>query len=131
MLQPIRNLLEHNLIKYIAVTFQLLVTVMMLIPTSGSSYINLPHSDKIFHIAIYGILFVVWAMSCKVDRNRRYLLWTIVVLLTLYGIIIELIQGEWIESRTSDIWDVIANSVGILLGMVIFHKLISRIELKK
>lgn len=131
MLQLIKNLLEHNLIKYIAVSLQLLVTVMMLIPTSGASYMNLPHSDKIFHIVIYLVLFVVWAITCKANRKRRYVLRSVVVLLTLYGIIIEMIQGEWIESRTSDIWDVIANSTGILIGMVIFYKLNSRIELKK
>jgi VanZ family protein len=131
MLQPIKNLLEGNLIKYVAVAFQLLVTVLMLIPTSGVSYMDIPQSDKFLHMVIYLILFVVWAFAWKVNPERKWLLWTLVVLLTIYGIVIELIQDKYIDSRTADFWDVMANSVGILFGMVVFYKLKRRIELKK
>lgn len=123
MLQPIKNLLEGNLVKYIAITFQLWVTVIMLIPTSGVAYINIPQSDKFLHMGVYLILFVVWAFTFRVDSKRKGLMWILAVFLTIYGIVIELIQDKWIASRTSDIWDVMANSTGILLGMIVFYKL--------
>lgn len=131
MLQPIKNLLEGNLVKYIAIAFQLWVTVIMLIPTSGVAYINIPQSDKFLHIGVYLILFIVWAFTIGVDPKRKVLMWVLAVLLSIYGIVIELIQDKWIDTRTADIWDVLANSIGILLGMIVFYKLKQRIKLKK
>jgi glycopeptide antibiotics resistance protein len=46
-----------------------------------------------------------------------------VLIIFFYGIIIEASQGLFFESRTADGWDIIANSVGILLGWLIFQKI--------
>ncbi len=130
MLQPIKNLLEGSLIKYIAAALQLAVTVIMLIPTSGITYINFSQSDKLLHSGIYLILFVVWAFALKLDRKGGMFLWLLVGLLTFYGIVIELIQEKWIATRTADVWDVMANSAGIVIGIIVFYKLKRRFRFK-
>ena len=41
-----------------------------------------------------------------------------------YGILIEGIQGTFTDDRIADIWDVLANMLGILLGAILVRVLI-------
>ena len=43
----------------------------------------------------------------------------ICILAFIYGIIIEILQGELTTSRSADFKDVLANSVGILIGILL------------
>lgn len=130
MLKHTKNLLEGSLIKYVAVVFHAIVTVAMLIPSSGISLLNLPQSDKLLHMVIYLILFVLWAFAFRKKVNKNWMFGLLVAVLTIYGIVIEIIQEKWIVSRTSDFWDVMANSMGIILGIVVYYKLKHRFHLK-
>jgi len=53
----------------------------------------------------------------KSIRNRK---WLLVVLLTLFGIIIEGLQGYVTQSRTPDWIDVFANFIGLIIGIITF-----------
>lgn len=55
---------------------------------------------------------------------------TIAILLFIYGMVIEVVQGAWVVSRTFDLWDVAANTVGILFGGIVLYK-ISRSKVLK
>jgi len=49
--------------------------------------------------------------------------WWVLIGAFIYGIVIEVLQELFFESRTADIWDVVANSAGILLGWLIFRNI--------
>jgi glycopeptide antibiotics resistance protein len=44
----------------------------------------------------------------------------IALALVVYGIVIELLQGSATTYRTPDVWDVLANSIGVILGSLTF-----------
>ncbi len=41
------------------------------------------------------------------------------VLCFLIGVLIEIVQGMWTENRTMDIWDVAANTSGIVIAAIL------------
>ncbi|MDB4098780.1 VanZ family protein, partial [Polaribacter sp.] len=49
----------------------------------------------------------------------------------LLGVIIEISQSTLTSYRTGDYYDVIANSLGVLLGLLVFNMLSKKIEVKK
>lgn len=46
----------------------------------------------------------------------------------LYGIIIEIFQGLSTTYRNADIWDVVANLIGSLIGIYFFKSVMNKIK---
>jgi VanZ family protein len=67
------------------------------------------------------VLFFLWAQALSVKKQISRLSLKIVFALLFYGIIIEVIQDNWSVSRTGDLMDVLANTIGILLGLIVFQ----------
>lgn len=81
--------------------------------------------DKVAHFLVFALL-VVFAIvgfrrqqrvSTLHDNPKR---WAIFLSLG-YGAILEGLQGMLFDGRTSDLLDFVANSVGVLFGLVIFR----------
>ncbi|HET9864935.1 MAG TPA: VanZ family protein [Steroidobacteraceae bacterium] len=70
-------------------------------------------NDKLSHLAGYGVLAVYFA---GLMPPRRW--WKIFVLLLLLGAVIEVAQHYMQLGRQGDPRDVIANSLGVLLGLL-------------
>ncbi|WP_169515987.1 VanZ family protein [Gaetbulibacter saemankumensis] len=89
-------------------------------------------ADKIFHIGSYLTLCILWFYSFlykfKFEKNSALIYASVFAF--FFGIIIEVLQGVLTESRASDFYDVVANSLGILVG-VIFILIIQRRSIKK
>ena len=75
---------------------------------------HIPHADKIVH---FGIFFILSALICL---EKKFLTFSdktkIVLITTLYGIIIELIQ-YFIPWRGFDYYDMFADFAGALAGV--------------
>jgi VanZ family protein len=67
------------------------------------------------------VLFFLWAQALSIKNQISRLSLKIVFALLFYGIIIEVIQDNWSVSRTGDLMDVLANTIGILLGLIVFQ----------
>lgn len=86
---------------------------------------SIPHIDKIFHFFTYMVLAFLWYFTFIttfiIDKKRAL---TYAVLLSiLFGIIIELLQGTLTASRSADVYDIMANIMGVLfLALVIYIK---------
>jgi Fe2+ transport system protein B len=72
--------------------------------------------DKWVHTGIFFLLFVLWsfALSLKVGKH---LLWLFLALFS-YGCIIEWVQDRFIINRSFDIYDIVADTAGALIGLV-------------
>lgn len=71
------------------------------------------------------VLFFIplgWLLSILLDRSR-YLVLPIGIVMT---IAIEVIQGELLDQRTASIYDVLANTTGTCIGMLIAAALTRR-----
>ncbi|MFT4698131.1 MAG: VanZ family protein [Flavobacteriaceae bacterium] len=120
-LEPKKILLRAVLI------YTSLITLAFLLPSMGS--INhfdffIP-IDKLVHFSIHLILVFIWLNVIFIYNNRVINLKRIAITVLsciVYGIIIEIVQQLFIETRMADFLDIIANSVGTLLGVLIFLK---------
>lgn len=79
----------------------------------------IPHSDKIVHIGIYAIFsfLLLWDNKKNKSNNLRLLL------SFLYGVLMEILQYLLTDYRSMEFNDVIANTIGVLTGLILFNKL--------
>lgn len=132
MTKLIKKLSEVKNLLSICIVFSILTTISFLTPISGPStfkfYIPL---DKLIHITIYLFLSFLW-ISYFYKANIYNKITTPIVLVILlclfYGIIIEAIQELYIPLRKADLFDVLANMIGVFLGALLFWNVKNRIK---
>ena len=86
--------------------------------TDVPGIIDIPYLDKWVHIGLFFALSFLWKLwldrpSSNQSRSKVLLFF----ILLLYGMVIELIQHTMLPTRSADPWDIVANAVGILLGI--------------
>lgn len=72
-------------------------------------------ADKIEHVVAY---FVLAAAAVQLYATRRALVLAAAGLIAL-GIAIEFAQGAFSTTRAADVWDAVADTVGVLAGLAI------------
>ncbi|WP_420909552.1 VanZ family protein [Eudoraea chungangensis] len=110
-----------------------LITVLSLFSfrEMDNSNLNLPNLDKAVHFCFYFVASFLCFLSylsrktynsLKGDRNILY----ISICLVFYGILIEIIQYKFIPHRSGEMFDVLANSLGVIFGtafaILIFYR---------
>ena len=86
---------------------------------------NIGGIDKIYHLFAYFTLVICWLFSFYKKPKLKY---TIAFGCILYGIIIEVLQSTTTVYRTADFKDVLANTLGIVLGLVVFNLILKKIS---
>ena len=124
MKQGIKKLLGPKNLLYLGIFYTLFVTFLLLFPAIEAPKIGVPSFDKIGHVCVFAILVMVWLLYAflKSEAYRIRLFW-VVLIVFFYGIVIEVLQGLFFQTRTAEGWDIVANSAGILLGWLIFQKI--------
>ncbi len=82
-------------------------------------------SDKFLHFVAYFGLSILWGVlgSIILFKKRSFrttatpLFLKIGSVLIIYGILIEGLQAWFTTNRMADVWDVVANIIGVLLGL--------------
>ncbi len=118
MLQHIKNWLLANAL-FVALSTSILIGFFSLVNTNYIPKTNISVSDKFLHTIAYIGLMWSWLL---VFRKRIFLKLRLKLLLylILFGIILEVLQGEVALNRTADWRDIIANMTGLLLGLLTF-----------
>lgn len=75
----------------------------------------IPHLDKLVHFVFYAVLIVL-AFNAWRNNSSKSAIFVIGVVL-FYGFLIELIQHFLIDKRYFDIYDLVANTAGVLIGL--------------
>ena len=124
MTQGTRKLLGAKSLRFIGITYTLFITFLLLFPITDFPKVEVPSIDKLGHVILFSILVIIWLLFVlsKTEVGKLTSIW-VVLIAFFYGIIIEASQELFFESRTADVWDIIANSAGILLGWLIFQKI--------
>jgi len=116
MLKLIKQLLERNA-RYIAIFITLLIAFLSLVSLKDVTTTNISNSDKIGHVLAYFTLGLSWFYVYKHKSSKIYF---IALLLIIYGIILEGLQGTITSYRTADFYDFIANTTGVILAIILF-----------
>ncbi len=124
MLQNIKKLLERNsLLIAIAATLFLAVLSLSAVPKLNLG-LGIKSGDKYLHFIAYFGLTILWYFALKERINEKVFKFFVPLALILYGIILEGLQSGLTTYRTGDIYDAIANTVGVIVALLVFNKLI-------
>ncbi len=101
------------------------ITVLSLISFEGDNSLNIkiPHFDKLVHLSFYFIASVLGGLfGREISKGRiskLIVLGISFVGLVLYGILIEVLQAYLTTYRSAELMDIMANSTGALLGILL------------
>ena len=84
--------------------------------------VDIDDADKFYHGMAYFVLNGLWLLVVrKVKLKSSFVTFLkISILVIVFGIIIEILQGELTTNRTFDYFDILANSIGVILSFLCF-----------
>jgi len=104
----------------LAILWTLVVTYLSLATFEDvSSDIEVPYKDKLAHFTFYMMFVVLWALFFKQSKYNYKILFAAIG----YGIVMEICQQLFTTTRSADIFDVIANTTGAIVGLLIIIKI--------
>jgi VanZ family protein len=114
----IKHLSERNFF-WFAIIWTVLITIASLVSFHSIPKVEIVGSDKTIHFLFYLVFVILWGLAKKqIYFNRKYDL-LIVIIAIIYGIIIEALQSVLTSTRQADFYDVLANTSGAIVGLVI------------
>ena len=94
---------------------------------------DIPHLDKIIHFLMYLILtsavIIDFRKNTNISKKRIY--FTSLISILIFSGAIELIQGFFIDKRSGDILDLLANFTGIIFAIYLNNSRVGEWLLKK
>ena len=113
-----------------AIFWSAIIIILLSIPGSDlpneASFLNIPHFDKWVHFGIFTLFVVLWCWAVSLKKSRTKILKKF-LLITIAGIalgyLLELVQKYFVPNRDYDMWDVLADSIGAVAGLLISIKL--------
>lgn len=96
-----------------------MILIACLIPGNEVPDVHIPLIDKWVHFIIFGGFTFLWLCFLK-QATAKNGLWMLALALIL-GYAVELLQGSGITTgRSYDLYDVLADGIGGLLGTIVF-----------
>lgn len=103
----------------------LFIFIACLIPGRDIPEVRVPLIDKWVHFIIFAGFSLLW--SCVLRKGNFYTAVFIGLLTVLTGYAVELLQASGItEGRSFDLYDVLADGIGGLIGLLLFFLLRKR-----
>ena len=111
----------RNFFIYIAIVLTIAVTLGSLVSFEDVKVMPEQYSDKSIHTFAYGLLALSWLLTYK--QKAKELKYGILIsgVVFFYGIVIEVLQGVITNNRQSDLYDILANLIGIFISFVLFN----------
>jgi VanZ family protein len=118
-----RKLQKTNASLVAALSWLIISTILLILPGAAfpkEDWLDRIWFDKWVHVVMFFIMVILWCMAFrKYNAANSYLKKTFVIVMLLcfvYGIIMEFIQGSFIEYRSFDAGDIAADAVGCVAG---------------
>jgi len=105
----------------ISIIYTLAISYASLVKLNNVPDIGVSFGDKIFHFIAYSLLAFLWYSSFLYNfryKEKKAIIYSAVISI-IFGIIIEVLQDVLTVYRSMDIYDVFANSSGVLLTVVV------------
>ena len=104
--------------RLLAVGYTIWLTAISLTPLDGLDLPSFSYADKIVHFFLYFFLTLLWLLAYP----RWWRKWMFfIVLVILWGIVIEFIQEYFVPTRGGDVFDALANTIGASNGLLIYN----------
>lgn len=106
-----------------ALAWFVLITVLLTIPGNNlpaEDWLDKIYFDKWVHIGLFAILSFLlcwwWYKSQRPIAGWRNAFIYSIFTCIIYGIAMEFVQRYWVSNRSFDVYDIVADSVGSILG---------------
>ncbi|WP_082935826.1 VanZ family protein [Tamlana sp. s12] len=111
----------NKIVPIAAVSYTVLLATVCLITLKNVPDIGVSFGDKIFHFLAYGLLTILWfgTFLLNFKMANKPAVYYALILAVVFGIIIEVLQGTLTVSRSLDVYDMVANTLGALLASLI------------
>ena len=108
------------------ITWFFVVLFLMCIPGSSlpkvDNWLNEIYFDKWIHTGVFGLLCILFCLpfnrSTVPLRKRFQYFIMIALMISIYGLLTEIIQKYWIPGRNYDLLDWAADTFGALMGFL-------------
>ena len=125
-----KHLSERNLF-ILALFWTIAITIASLVSLSNMPRVNVLGKDKTVHFLFYFVLTLTWNFALQKKYKNWALKYIIVFVVIGYGIVIEVLQEVLTKTRQADLYDVIANSAGTLVALIVIFWLKNKTFEKK
>ena len=125
-----KHLSERNLF-ILALFWTIAITIASLVSLSNMPRVNVLGKDKTVHFLFYFVLTHTWNFALQKKYKNWALKYIIVFVVIGYGIVIEVLQEVLTKTRQADLYDVIANSAGALVALIVIFWLKNKTFEKK
>lgn len=108
-----------------AAGFFLVATFLLILPGSAfptETWLSKIQFDKIVHIGMFAVL--VW-LFCRAFYQKKWsssrlggIFMYVAIAAILYGIVMEIVQKDFIPNRSFDMLDIVADTAGALVGYI-------------
>lgn len=108
-----------------ALIWSALILTASVWPAGQIPRVNLLNADKLFHALVFLGLTICWVYAFRkwgVPRFRSLLYGAFFS--TLYGVLMEAVQGLFIPRRMFDVLDMLANTTGCLVAVLLWWLLV-------
>ena len=104
----------------LAILWTLAVTFLSLASLGDvGSAIKVPYKDKLVHFTFYLMFVILWSLFFKNSKYNYKILFAAIG----YGIAMEICQKLFTTTRSADVFDVTANTIGAIVGLLIITKI--------
>ena len=107
--------MPKKIVLILAIGYTIVLAIVSLMAITTPLNIGTNYDDKIFHIFAYGILFILWYFAL-LRLKTTMPIFKAALFSVIYGIIIEVLQGQFTIVRKLDILDVLANCIGVMIA---------------
>ena len=112
----LKNVLTYS----VTIVYTISIGVLSLAHLTKVPELNTGFDDKIAHFVLYAGLCLFWFMSFHILKSKSSLLLASLFSI-VFGAVIEILQGVVSIYRTADVFDLVANCLGILTMALIIH----------
>jgi VanZ family protein len=106
--------------KAVAMGWFLLMNILFVLPGSAlpkAGWFTDIQLDKWVHTGLFaGLVF----LFCSAFNSLSKKLWMVLLGAVAYGFIVELVQKNWVPNRSFDVYDVLADTAGSIIGLVVW-----------
>ena len=107
-------MLNKKILLIIATGYTIAIAVLSLISNNDVPHFGAQYEDKISHLIAYAILTLLWYNVCVKYKSRHPVIIAFVVSI-IYGIILEVLQGQLTADRDPSFMDIVSNSIGVTI----------------
>lgn len=101
-----------------AMLWTLLVFILCFLPGKDIPEIHIPLIDKWAHMVLFGVFSYLWHLTTP---SKSVTFKAILFIVTVFiGWLVEYVQGHYVEGRTQDAMDTLADSIGGMIGIIIY-----------